>query len=966
MNRKHKRFAAALAAFAVCTTALPMSASADFGVGGNGTAIMEYLDRGVYAVNSGNGMFVSWRFNANDAENTTFQLYRDGELIYTSEPGSPTCYQDAGGSAASKYRVDTVVGGKTVSSENCKFTSGSNYFDIPLKSPGNIYSPNDTVVGDVDGDGQYELFVKWDPNNSQDNSKAGVTGNVYIDCYTLTGQQLWRIDLGRNIRAGQHYTQLCVADFDCDGKAELITKTGDGTVDGTGKVIGNGSADYRNDGGYILTGPEYMTLFDGLSGAAKDTIAFPVERGDATSNAAKSTWGDNYGNRVDRFNSGIAYLDGVHPSAIYGRGYYTRMTVSAIDVVDGKLSVRWVFDTGFNSNTPGWGDGNHNMMTADVDNDGKQEVCMGSTMIDDNGKLLWCNRKGHGDAMHLGDLVPERPGLELFMCHEHEPYGISLIDAATGKDIFHFDGDKDTGRCCADNVWAGNPGAEFWGARPANTILDSSGKTLANIGAPQNFLIYWDGDLEREMLNDITISKFTAQDKITDIFTASGCASNNGTKAVPCLTADLFGDWREELLLRTEDNTKIRVFCTAAATDVRLTTLMHDMQYRTQTCCEQSSYNQPPHTSFFLGTGSALPEHPNVIINGSNTASSAPVAVDTSKTYVLKNKNSGLLLGAEGKAENGANISQQTPDSTNQANMWRFEKCEDDSYILKSVADPSMGVILEGGEENGSNIMLARSQATPLHLYRAGTGYILATVASDDTNCIEVGNAAEDINANVNLWERNGHDCQTWILETVPYHAGAAMFAPGDVNGDRRINAVDLSYMKRGIIEKADRLSMRAADVNADGAVTVADAVLLTRFLSGDAEINSTYVCAIDAGYMYGVEESTNTGFESPAYLNLDNVVGSFAEFTVWIPKDGKYNLTVRYANGTDANRQMDISVNGNKALTQDFGGTSAWTAWETANILLTLEKGDNTIRLTSAMDQGGPNLDYFIVKPAE
>ena len=970
MNQIHRKLTAALAALAVCTTVMPLSASADYGAGGNGTAVMEYLDRGIYAVNSGNGMFVSWRYNADDPDNAVYQLYRDGELIYTSKAGDPTCYQDAGGSAASKYRVDTLNGSKVISSEDCKFTSNSNYFDVPLKVPqgGSIngeafsYSPNDTVVGDVDGDGQYELFVKWDPSNAKDNSQSGVTGNVYIDCYTLTGTMLWRIDLGRNIRAGQHYTQLCVADFDSDGKAELITKTGDGTVDGTGKVIGNGSADYRNDGGYVLTGPEYLSLFDGQTGAAKDTIAFPVERGDATSSAAKNTWGDNYGNRVDRFNSGIAYLDGVHPSAIYGRGYYTRMTVSAIDVVNGKLSVRWKFDTGFDSNVPGWGDGNHNLMTADVDNDGKQEICMGSTMIDDNGKLLWCNRKGHGDAMHLGDLVPDRPGLELFMCHEHAPYGVSLIDAATGQDIFHYDGDKDTGRCCADNVWSGNPGAEFWGSRPANTIMDAAGKTLSNIGAPQNFLIYWDGDLEREMLNDITISKFTAADKITDIFTASGCASNNGTKAVPCLTADLFGDWREELLLRTEDNSRIRVFCTTASTDVRLTTLMHDTQYRTQTCCEQSSYNQPPHTSFYLGTGSMLPERPSVVVNGSNTGTVSPAAIDTSKVYVLKNKNSGLMLGAEGKAESNANVSQQTADNTNPANMWRFVQCEEDCYILQSVADPSLGVGLDGAEENGTNIMLIRSAATPFHLYRAGAGYVLTTAASEDANCIEVGNAAEDANANVNLWERNGHDCQIWILESVPYHAGSAVGRPGDLDSNGAVNAIDLTLLKRDLIAGSNT---SAADVTADGKVTVADAVYLARFLTDDAQINSVFCRAIDASYMYGVEESTNAGFESPAYLNLDNVTGSFAEFTAYVPKADKYMLNVRYANGSDANRIMDISVNGTKALTQDFNGTGTWTTWETANILVSLEAGANIIRLTSAMDQGGPNLDWFEVKPA-
>ena len=303
--RKFKAYAAALM---IAVSAMPgniaaMPTAAKYGTGQN---IVEHLDRGIYAVKSGNGMFVSWRWNADDADNAEFRLCRDGQLIYTSKAGTgATSYQDNGGSPNSKYRVDTVVNGAVVSSEECHFNSGMNYFDISLNSPGSQYTPNDCVVGDVDGDGQYEIFVKWDPSNSKDNSQVtdakkgiqGVTGNVYIDCYTLDGRKLWRIDMGRNIRAGQHYTQMCVADFDCDGRAELITKTADGTKDGKGKVIGDGSKDYRNPGGYILEGAEYMTLFDGQTGAALDTINFPVPRGNVGS------WGDTYGNRVDRFNS---------------------------------------------------------------------------------------------------------------------------------------------------------------------------------------------------------------------------------------------------------------------------------------------------------------------------------------------------------------------------------------------------------------------------------------------------------------------------------------------------------------------------------------------------------------------------------------------------------------------------------------------------------------------------------------
>lgn len=626
MNSKFRRLAAASLSIAVGTASAAgvyggVSADAAYGVGGNGTAIMEYLDRGFCAVHAHtehqnaadtyDGMFLSWRWNANDDDNAEFRLYRDDELIYTSKAGMATSYLDKTGSPSSRYKLETLVSGTVVSTDLCRFSSQTNYLDIPLKKPGNNYMPNDCCVGDVDGDGQYEIFLKWDPSNSQDNSKAGKTDNVYIDCYTLDGKQLWRVNLGQNIRAGQHYTQMCVADFDCDGKAELITKTADGTVDGTGKVIGDGSKSYANSNGYILSGPEYLTLFEGATGKALDTIDFPVPRGQVS----KSTWGDDYGNRVDRFNSAIAYLDGVHPSAVYGRGYYTRLTLSAVDVRDGKLAKRWVYDTGFDSSTPGWGCGNHNVMVADSDNDGKQEIFMGASAIDDDGSLLWTTGQLHGDAMHLGDLVPSREGQEIFICHEDGKYGISLVDAKNGSIIWHKDGDKDTGRCCADNIFAGNPGSEYWGSRPANTMLNDKGEQIGNKVPAMNFLIYWDGDLEREILNDIQIDKMTALNTYSKLMYANGCVSNNSTKAVPCITADILGDWREELVLSAADGNSLRMYCTDIPTDIRLTTLMHDTQYRMQAGCEQSSYNQPPHTSFFLGTGYDLPPRPSIKLN---------------------------------------------------------------------------------------------------------------------------------------------------------------------------------------------------------------------------------------------------------------------------------------------------------------------------------------------------------------
>ena len=847
--KKRCRLAAAASAvlIAASQTNVCLTADAAYGVGGNGAAVMEYLDRGIYAVKSGNGMFVSWRWNADDADDAEFRLYRNDTLIYTSKSGDATSYQDNGGNANSKYRVDTVSGGKVISSQTCKFTSGTNYFDIPLKRPGTQYSPNDCCVGDVDGDGQYEIFLKWDPSNSKDNSQAGKTDDVIIDCYTLTGSRLWSINLGRNIRAGQHYTQMCVADFDCDGKAELITKTADGTKDGTGKVIGDASKDYRNGDGYILSGPEYLTLFDGQTGAALDTINFPVARGTVT----KATWGDNYGNRVDRMNGGIAYLDGVHPTALYGRGYYTRLTVSAIDVRDKKLVKRWVYDTGFDKSTPGWGCGNHNIMVADSDNDGKQEVFMGASAIDDNGKLLWTTGQLHGDAMHLGDLIPDREGLELWECHEDKPYGESCIDAKTGKVIFHINNTKDTGRCAADNVWSGNKGAEFWGAADGN-VYNQSGKSIGSTKPAQNFFIYWDGDLEREILDGTQITKMTGANKIDRIFTASGCGSNNSSKSVPCMTADLFGDWREELILRTDDNSKLRVWCTTAQTKVRLTTLMHDMQYRAQNCCQQSSYNQPPHVSYYLGSDAPLPARPNIVVNGRSKQGSDPVVTDPTYTETTVTTTDTQPVPVSGKLIRNLNVTD-----TAHKDGWMLAQSSangrifgDRDYTYTAFPAELIGAealltacdskktdadlaTFTAGEKLDAFVLLdtrvEENAAVPAWL--GGWEKTALTAASSNDVSFSVYKKTYDAGQTVTLGT-NGMDGNV-VNYTVFASASEQPDLRGDVNLDGAVNADDLAALRAYLLTIRTLTEEQAAkaDLNGDGKLSAADMTLLKQIL---------------------------------------------------------------------------------------------------------------------------------------
>lgn len=778
MRKKILSIAAALC-IAGCMVCIPDYSEADAASG----YVVENLDRGISAISTGSGMMVSWRFLADDSDNSIFKLYRNNALIYTSNVGNATCYLDKDGKSTDTYKVETVESGTVVSSDTCAMQSGSNYLEVKLDVPkaqtsGITYSPNDCTVGDVDGDGQYELFVKWDPSNSKDNSQKGKTDKVFIDCYKIDGTKLWRIDLGVNIRAGAHYTQMLVADYDLDGLAEMVCKTADGTVDGVGNVIGDSSKDYRNSNGYILSGPEYYTLFEGSTGKALDTVDYNPGRGTV------SKWGDSYGNRVDRFLGAVAYLDGVKPSAVTVRGYYTRMTACAYDVVNKKLVQKWYFDTGNDKTKPGYGDGNHNCMPADVDNDGKQEIVLGATCLDDDGSVLWCLNTGHGDAMHLGDLLPDRKGLELWICHEDKPYGVSLVDASNGKTIFHKDGDADTGRCCAANVWTGNDGAEFWGL--GNDVFDGSGNTLSCRRPAVNFLSYWDGDLEREILDGYTdkpatISKMKNDGTLTTILSTDGAYTCNTTKGTPCLSADIFGDWREELIVRASDSKSLRIYCTPYETDYRITTLMHDPQYRNQVAGQNISYNQPPHTSFYLASNYKLPERPivSVLDDGIVIPPSpvfTPAVLTEGAVYMIQNENSGLYMEVkDANAENTANVQQWGAESSAAHNTWRVLSAGNGYYYLYSQLGDKVTYLLDidmGKSDNGTNIQIytdTKADAQQFKFVRNDDGtYYILTKSSGDKSCVAVSSASTSSGANIIQWEyKAGDKSQKWILTQV-------------------------------------------------------------------------------------------------------------------------------------------------------------------------------------------------------
>ena len=574
----------------------------------------EKLGRGVVAVRENpSRVAVSWRYLESDPENQAFDVYRNGKKVNAKPITDATFFTDNyTGNGEAKYEIRALKGDKTVASYTLPADAPTGYINIPLQRPElgvdpfgkeYFYNANDASIGDVDGDGEYEIILKWDPTNSHDNAHNGFTGPTYFDCYELDGTLKWRIDLGENIRSGAHYTQFLVADFDGDGKAELICRTADGTQDGQGKVIGDRRADWRNLNGRIVSGPEYLSVFNGETGAEMATVDYIPPRGNI------KDWGDGYANRSDRFLAAVAYVDGVRPSAVMARGYYTRSVLAAYDW-DGKdLKVKWVFD----SNTPGneayAGQGNHNLRVADVDGDGCDEIIYGQMAVDNDGKGLYSTGMYHGDAIHLlSDINDEK--YYVWGCHENKKDGTTLREAATGKVILQYPSDKDIGRCMAADIDPNYPGVELWSPNSGG-VRSFDGKVISKQGdfkneisakVPVNMAVWWDGDLLREMLDKNVISKYTWKTgEMENMLVMEDCMWNNGTKGNPALQGDILGDWREEVLIRTADNQNLRLYVTTIPTDYRFHTFLGDPAYRSSIANQNIGYNQPAEPGFYFG-----------------------------------------------------------------------------------------------------------------------------------------------------------------------------------------------------------------------------------------------------------------------------------------------------------------------------------------------------------------------------
>lgn len=606
---------------------------------------MERLGRGVVAVHQGEGeVFVGWRLLGTDPEEIAFNLYRqygeDEPARLNDQPlTAGTHFSDSGVdfSDSVSYFVRPVLNGEE-GEESRSFTLPAGapdqpYLSIPLRTPEG-YHPNDASVGDLDGDGEYEIVVHM-VGRGRDNAHRGLTTEPILHAYKLDGTFLWEINLGRNIREGAHYTQFLIYDFDGNGRAEIVCKTADGTMDGVGIVIGDPDADHRQENGYILAGPEFLTVFDGLTGEALATTDYIPPRHpeitDPTPEQLNEVWGDGYGNRVDRFLAGVAYLDGERPSIVMCRGYYTRTVLAAWNWRDSELSHVWTFDS--DDGTPGHrayrGQGNHQLAVADVTGNGKDDIIYGACVIAHDGTGLHSTGWGHGDALHVSRMDPDRPGFQIFMPHEtpreYGPNAISFRDAASGELIWGVTGTVDIGRGAAMDLDPRYPGYEMWASGDTGGLYTAQkwveneelGPRGVEISSRKpnsiNFGIWWTGDLLRELLDRTTISKWNWETETTEVvFSPPGVLSINGTKATPNLSADILGDWREEVIWRSEDNRELRIYTTTIPTEHRLYTLMHDPVYRLSVAWQNVAYNQPPHPGFFLVHGMEAPPRPDI------------------------------------------------------------------------------------------------------------------------------------------------------------------------------------------------------------------------------------------------------------------------------------------------------------------------------------------------------------------
>ena len=610
------------------------------------------LGRGLVAVPVGaagnsNANMVTWRRLADEYYGVTYNLYKNGARIASGL--TTTCYHDAGSAPAStRYEVAAVADG--VEQAKCDAVTPwaqyvyqysvrcpTGFLDIALAAVydrnGNDvtdhYEPNDAEMADLDGDGQLEIIIKR--LNTVDAANVYPQGNttefVVLDAYDVdwqTGEAslMWRVDCGPNmVSLNSTEINIIAYDWDEDGRAEVVMRGADNMMvygsDGRSRLytIGNMAVNTRgtfnpaNGSQYAWThtGAEYLLYMNGQTGALYQKTDFPLKRLESGETSLKAAWGDDYGHRCSKYFLGAPFLDGRTASLFLARGIYTRHKMMAMDLnrASHTWSPRWTW-TCNNSSSPWYGNGYHNFVIADVDEDGRDEIVYGSMVIDDCGRGLSTTALGHGDAQHVSDFDPYRPGLEFFGCNEDQP-AMNYRNATTGQLYVRTTSGSDDGRALMANFSNEYPGSV--GRSVSSPLYSSvSDQPVGAMGGDSfiawgdlNFRIYFDGDLCSEILNSPGTAREAKIEKpgTGRLFTSSGCNMNNDSKNNPCFQGDIIGDWREEIVVRCGRN--LRVYTTGIGTGYSLPSLWFDHQYRQAMVWQMMAYNQPPHLSYFLG-----------------------------------------------------------------------------------------------------------------------------------------------------------------------------------------------------------------------------------------------------------------------------------------------------------------------------------------------------------------------------
>lgn len=550
----------------------------------------ELLNRGIVAIAADQGqVHVSWRLLKSDPSAVKFHVYREaagGDAVrLTAEPlAKTTDFRNTAPPRGSlRYFVRPVVDGAEQSpSEAAAITAGKGakpYLSIRLDEGVKVQKVG---IADLDGDGSLDLVIKQ-PGDNIDPYELywKPSPDTYkLEAYSLSGKRLWQYDLGWAIERGIWYSPYVVYDLDGDGKAEVAVKTGEG--------------DPRDADGRVQSGPEYCTILDGATGREITRVSWPAREEFPSYNYAS------------RNQMAVAYLDGQTPSLLVLRGTYNRMIVVAYRYHGQKLEEQWRWD---NREAGGdaaarklwWGQGAHWTQAADVDGDGKDEVILGSVVLDDDGRPLWSVELGHPDHLYIGDLDPSLPGLEMYYGIEtrQAKNGMCMVEAATGKILWGYDGPTrhvhSYGMC--SDIDPRYPGAECYSADTDQEkkfawakLWSSKGEVISeeNLGGFGPRVVYWDADHQRELILGRSIRDY------------GGPELSPRLEGSYVATVDLIGDWREEIIMSLPG--ELRIYVTSIPAQDRRNCLLQDPIYRLNVVMGAMGYYQCPMLSYDIAS----------------------------------------------------------------------------------------------------------------------------------------------------------------------------------------------------------------------------------------------------------------------------------------------------------------------------------------------------------------------------